>query len=79
MVLKLFQRSLKTVTTRFNTTIKIHENRASQSSQYSDKTVAVSQNIFAGSKVKSLKNPWRGLQRFVSVGSLANPSGLGGF
>jgi len=25
------------------------------------KTVAVSQNVFAGSKVKSLKNPWRSI------------------
>jgi len=79
MVLKLFQRSFKTVQTRFTTTIKIHENLASKSSQYSDKTVEVSQNVFAGSKVKSLKNPWRSSQHSVSVGSIANPSKLSGF
>jgi len=41
MVLNFFQRSLK-----------IHENLALQSSRYSDKTVAASQNFFAVSTVK---------------------------
>jgi len=49
------------------TTIKIHENLALQLPQYSDKTVAVSQNVFASSKIKSLKNPWWGPQYFVNV------------
>jgi len=33
--------------------MKIHQNFALQSSRYSDETVAVSQNIFAVSKVKT--------------------------
>jgi len=41
MVLNFFQRSLK-----------IHENLTLQSSRYSDKSVAASQNLFAVSTVK---------------------------
>ena len=67
--------------------VLIHENLALQSSQYSDKTVAVSRNVFAGSKVKSLKNLWRGPQHFVSSSHSKwiwaifneNPSVLRGF
>jgi len=44
-------------------------------------TVAVSQNVFAVSKVKPLRKLWRGPQYFVNVGSVAseNASGLRGF
>jgi len=59
--------------------MKLHENLGLQSPQYSDKTVAASQNVFAGSKVKSLKKNLSGPQHFVSVGSIGNPSELRGF
>jgi len=46
--------SQNTVQTGFTTTTKVglHQNFALQSSCYSDETVAVSQNVFAVSKVK---------------------------
>jgi len=49
MVLKLFQRPLKTVTTRFTTTIKINENLALQSSQYADKIAVMCPSHFCQS------------------------------
>jgi len=60
------------VLTCFTITIKIHQNLALQSSRYSDKTVAVSQNVFAVSKVKTNEYPRWGPQYFASVGSVAN-------
>jgi len=51
---KFLQRSIKnTVETRFITTIKIHQNLALQSSRYSDEIVAISQNVFPASKVRT--------------------------
>jgi len=45
--------SQNTVQTRFTTTIKMHQNLALPPSQYSDEIIAVSQNDFEVSKVKT--------------------------
>jgi len=49
--------SQNTVGTRFATTMKIQDNFALRPYRYSDKMIAVSQNVFAVSEAKLLKNP----------------------